>query len=147
MATYVLKFLKYSNPENIVPDWFQLLNRDGILGFIDKLQRAKVGPEETISVLDCLDTALSFIRVLVLRDDFKGFTTKGKNSSSLIIVPLHIIICILNISVQVHQGFNNKRKSPGGQAFERRGERKGNTADHNYFCVCEHSLWYSYRSD
>ena len=67
-ATYVSKFLKFASPESLVPQWSQLLNRDRMLGFIDKLQRAKLGPEGQISVLNHLDSALSFFQLHILRD-------------------------------------------------------------------------------
>ena len=68
MVVDVSKFLCYACGPSAGPDWERLLDRDQLVGFVDKLKRASVGPEGQLAKLDALCCAIKFIKAAVIRD-------------------------------------------------------------------------------
>lgn len=69
MAVDVSKFLKFAGGRDVVPDFGNLLERDMLVAFLDKLERYGCGIEGRISKLDSIDSALSFIQLSILCDN------------------------------------------------------------------------------
>ena len=67
LSTY--KFLKFACRASILLNFDCLFDRDQLLGYVQKLERSKVGPEGQISKLDAIDAALSFMSLQMLDDD------------------------------------------------------------------------------
>ena len=78
IATDVSKFLWYAcGRDSPNPNWARLTDRDQLIGFTDKLKRAKVGPEGQLSKLDALSAALKFLKVHVLADASHSLYSKA----------------------------------------------------------------------
>lgn len=70
MAVDVSKFLLYAcGSSSPSPSWDRLTDRDQLLGFLDKLKRASVGPEGQLTKLDAICNALNFLKVVILNGD------------------------------------------------------------------------------
>ena len=66
----ISKYLRYAcGQECPNPNWSRLTDRDQLIGYTEKLKRAKVGPEGQLSKLDALAAALKFLKVHVLADE------------------------------------------------------------------------------
>lgn len=69
MSVDVSKFLKYACGRACVhPDWMRLVDRDQLVGYIEKLRSANVGPEGQLAKLDAFFCALRFLKVVVVAD-------------------------------------------------------------------------------
>ena len=69
IAVDVSKYLCYAcGPDCLTPDWRRLTDRDQLLGYTEKLKRAKVGPEGLLAKLDALLAALKYVKVHIIED-------------------------------------------------------------------------------
>lgn len=65
----VSKFLRYACGSSCAhPDWRRLTDRDQLVGYVEKLTRAKVGPEGQLSKFDAIICALRFIKAVIIAD-------------------------------------------------------------------------------
>lgn len=65
----VSKFLRYACGSTCAhPDWRRLTDRDQLVGYVQKLTRAKVGPEGQLAKLDAFICALRFVKAVVIAD-------------------------------------------------------------------------------
>ena len=64
MVVDVSNFLHYASG-SAGPDWERLLDRDQLVGFVEKLKRASIGPEGQLDALCC---AIKFIKAAIICD-------------------------------------------------------------------------------
>ena len=73
----VSKYLRYACGQKCPnPDWSRLTDRDQLMGYVEKLKRAKVGPEGQLSKLDTFSAALRYLKVHVLADERHALYSK-----------------------------------------------------------------------
>ena len=66
----ISKYLRYaSGPLCPAPDWQHMTDRDQLVGYLEKLKRANVGPEGRLAKLDAFCTALKFLKVVLIPDE------------------------------------------------------------------------------
>jgi hypothetical protein len=66
----VSKYLRYACGSSAPkPDWSRLVDRDQLLGYTEKLKRAKVGPEGRLAKLDYFQAAIRFLKYHVVDEN------------------------------------------------------------------------------
>ena len=70
IAVDVSKFLKFAGgPMSLEPHFDRMLDRDQLVAYMEKLKTHGCGPEGMLGKLDAFESALSFIRLFILKDD------------------------------------------------------------------------------
>lgn len=52
----------------LAPSWDRLTDRDQLIGFMEKLKRAGVGPEKQLGKLDAVTNALKYYKTQLLKN-------------------------------------------------------------------------------
>jgi hypothetical protein len=66
----VSKYLRYAcGSLASKPDWSRLVDRDQLVGYTEKLKRAKVGPEGRLAKLDYFQAAIRFLKYHVVDEN------------------------------------------------------------------------------
>ena len=66
MSIDVFKYLRYACGDCPSPDWGRLVDCDQLIGYMEKLKRAKVGPEGRLAKLDHLLAVIRYMRLHVI---------------------------------------------------------------------------------